>query len=135
MTTNLAATAAIKSGLLNAYLIQNGWQNQYASEIALRPGSTYVGYDPQTGLNWAYANFTYSGPATSTGDSPSVAMQDGGSTGYFYQIPVPGAPPSPTDGWVMVGGAGEPACYSRSVIPNSVIRIWGLTDNPSCGGG
>jgi hypothetical protein len=87
VVSNLTATPAIKSGLLNEYLFQNGWQAQYGSEISLDPGTTYVAYDPQTGLNWAYATFGYHGPATETSGSPGVAMQDGGDTGFFYQFP------------------------------------------------
>jgi hypothetical protein len=130
--TNLNATAAINSGLVTTYLAQHGWQTEYGSDISLSPGSTYLAYDPQTGLDWADASFTYHGPETDTSNSPDVAMQDGGGTGIFYQIPGPGALPSPGDGWVMVAVIGEPPCWSRSIIPESVIRLWGLVDPPDC---
>jgi hypothetical protein len=91
-----------------------------------------VAYDPQTGLNWAFASFTYSGPATTAGNSPSVAMQDGGDTGYFYRIPITGGVPSADDGWVMLGSQGVPPCYSRSIVPSSVIHLWGLVDSTGC---
>jgi hypothetical protein len=132
VVTNLTATPAIKSGLLYAYLFHNGWQAQYGSEISLDPGTTYVAYDPQTGLNWSYATFGYSGPASEASGSPDVAMQDGGDTGFFYQIPDPRALPSADDGWVMVGGAGEPRCLAQSFVPVPVISIWGLVDPPAC---
>jgi len=130
--TDLTATAAINSGLVTTYLAQHGWQTTYGSDISVRAGSTYLAYDPGTGLDWAYATFTDSGPATDTPGSPGVVMQDGGETGIFYQIPVAGALPSPGDGWVMVGSGSEPPCYSRSIIPLSVIRLWGLVDPPDC---
>jgi hypothetical protein len=130
--TNLAATAALNSGLVSTYLTDHGWQAQYGSDISLRTGSTFLAYDPGTGLDWAYATFSDNGPATDTPDSPGVGMQDGGETGIFYQIPIAGALPSPDDGWVMVGNIGEPPCYSRSVIPLSVVRLWGLVDPPDC---
>jgi hypothetical protein len=130
--TNLAATAAINNGLVDTYLAEHGWQALYGSDISLVPGSTYLAYDPQTGLDWAFATFTYRGPDTDTSNSPDVAMQDGGEIGIFYLVPVPGAVPSAGDGWVMVGIAGEPPCYSRMIMPSSVIRLWGLVDPPDC---
>jgi hypothetical protein len=130
--TNLPATAAVNSGLVTTYLAQHGWQTEYGSDIVLRTGSTYLAYDAGTGLDWAFATFSDNGPATDTPDSPGVVMQDGGETGIFYQIPDAGALPSPDDGWVMVGSIGEPPCYSRSVIPLSVIGLWGLVDPPDC---
>ncbi|HEY1829921.1 MAG TPA: hypothetical protein VGG38_06745 [Acidimicrobiales bacterium] len=131
-TTNMTATATIKSDLLMAYLNENGWQANYSSDITLTPGSTYVAYDPATGLDWAYAKFTYSGPATSASNTPSVGMQDGGNEGYFYDIPLPGSVSQQPDGWTMVGVAGDPGCYSDSVVPSSVTSIWGLSDSPVC---
>jgi hypothetical protein len=113
-------------------LAEHGWQALYGSDISLVPGSTYLAYDPQTGLDWAFATFTYRGPDTDTSNSPDVAMQDGGEIGIFYLVPVPGAVPSAGDGWVMVGIAGEPPCYSRMIMPSSVIRLWGLVDPPDC---
>jgi hypothetical protein len=130
--TNLTATVAINSGLVATYLAQHGWQTEYGSDISLRTGSTYLAYDPGTGLDWALATFSDSGPATDTPNSPGVVMQDGGETGIFYQIPLPGALPSATGGWVMLGSIGEPPCYSRSIIPLSVVRLWGLVDPPEC---
>jgi hypothetical protein len=118
VTTNLVATPAMKSDLLTVYLQDHGWQSQYASEISVRPGTTYVGYDPQTGLDWALADFDYTGPANDVSGSPSVAMQDGGNTGIFYEIPVPGALPS-YNGWAMVSSLGVPACFSSSVLPKA----------------
>ena len=91
-----------------------------------------MAYDPMTGLNWAFASFGYSGPATETSESPSVAMQDGGDAGFFYQIPEVGALAPPDDGWVMVGIGGEPPCPSRSVVPTSILDLWGLRDTPGC---
>ena len=130
--TNITATAAINSGLVSTYLAQHGWQTEYGADISLRTGSTYLAYDPVTGVDWAYATFTDNGPATDTAGSPGVVMQDGGETGIFYRIPVAGALPSAGDDWVMVGNIGEPPCYSRSIIPLSVIRLWGLVDPPDC---
>jgi len=132
VTTNLTATPADKSGLLDAYLFQNGWQTQYTSDITLRPGTTYLAYDPQTGLNWGLAQFAYSGPASGAAGAPDVAMQDGGDIGFFYQIPIPGQLPSGDDGWVMVGIGGEPNCLARSIFPSTVVGLWGLTDSPAC---
>jgi hypothetical protein len=136
VTTNMAATPAIKAGLLSAYLLENGWQQTpYASEISLQPGSTYVAYDPETGLDWAYATFEYSGngaDASSGTNPPDVAMQDGGDEGFFYQIPLPGVAPTPDDYWVMVGILGLPSCFSQTSIPSSVLQIWGLSDSPGC---
>jgi hypothetical protein len=132
VATNLTATPAINAGLLHEYLVQNGWLAQYGSDISLDPGTTYVAYDPQTGLNWAYATFHYTGPDTDSSGSPDVAMQDGGDEGFFYQIPNPKALPSNDDGWVMVGVAGEPRCLAQSVIPSPVISLWGLVDPPEC---
>jgi len=129
--TNQTATPAIKSDLLTAYLQQEGWQS-YASSITNRPGSTYVAYDPATGLDWANATFTYSGPDLESGNVPSIGMQDGGDQAFFYEIPVTGTPPS-GDPWVMVGAGGDPTCYARSVIPQAVIGLWSLTDPPVCG--
>jgi hypothetical protein len=130
--TNLTATAAINRGLVTTYLAQHGWQTTYGSDISLVPESTYLAYDPQTGLDWADARFTYKGPETDTSNSPDVAMQDGGEIGIFYRIPVAGALPSAGDGWVMLGVIGEPPCWSRSIVPLSVIGLWGLVDPPDC---
>ena len=130
VTTNLTATTAVKSGLLGAYLFQTGWQSQYGSDITLHPGTTYVAYDPLTGLNWAFARFDYNGAGPSGSDGPGVGMQDGGNTGYFYQLPAPGSPSSAAGGWVMIGNAGAPFCFSRSFVPSDVIGIWGLSDDP-----
>jgi hypothetical protein len=132
--SNLTATTAVNSGLVATYLAQHGWQTQYGSDISLRTGSTYLAYDPGTGLDWAYATFSDNGPATDTAGSPGVVMQDGGETGIFYQLPVAGAPPSADDGWVMVGSIGAPPCYSRSIIPLAVVHLWGLVDPPDCSG-
>ena len=132
VTTNLTATTAVKSGLLGAYLFQTGWQSQYGSDITLHPGTTYVAYDPMTGLNWAFATFDYNGAGPSGSDGPGVGMQDGGNTGYFYQLPAPGSPSSAAGGWVEIGNAGAPFCISRSFVPSDVIGIWGLSDNPLC---
>ena len=130
--TNMTADAATKSDLLTAYLDVHEWQSQYASDIALHPGATYLAYDPDTGLDWAVASFDYNGPADDAAGSPPVAMQDGGNTGIFYQVPpVAGSLPS-YDGWVMVGSLGVPACYSKTVIPSAVLSVWGLRDNPYC---
>ena len=130
--TNMTADAATKSDLLTAYLDVHEWQSQYASDIALHPGATYLAYDPDTGLDWAVASFDYNGAADDAAGSPPVAMQDGGNTGIFYQVPpVAGSLPS-YDGWVMVGSLGVPACYSKTVIPSAVLSVWGLRDNPYC---
>jgi hypothetical protein len=129
--TNLTATPAIKGELLSSYLAQNGWQS-YASSITNAPGGTYVAYDPQTGLNWAYATFAYSGPDITSGNSPAVGMQDGGDQGYFYQIPISGSPSSASGGWIMVGAGGYPDCYSTTVVPLTVISLWSLSDAPAC---
>jgi hypothetical protein len=131
VTTDLLATSAIRSDLVDAYLSWNGWQSEYASDITLQPGTTYVGYDPQTGLDWAFATFVYSGPSTSTTGSPGVVMQDGGDTGLFFQIPIQDALPS-YDGWTMVGNVVIPGCYSKTSLPISLMRLWNLTDSPAC---
>jgi hypothetical protein len=133
---NLTASPDIKTGLLDAFLFENGWQAEYSAYISLGRGTTYVAYDPITAVNWAYASFDYNGggPDPDGSESPGVGMQDGGSLGYFYQIPVQGGSSSTDDGWVMVGIGGEPVCFSHSVIPSDVISLWGLSDNPSCNG-
>ena len=132
VTTNLTATTAIKGALLGAYLFQTGWQSQYGSDIALHPGTTYVAYDSLTGLNWALATFDYNGAGPSGSNGPGVDMQDGGNTGYFYQIPGSGSPSSPATGWVKIGNAGTPFCISHSFVPSDVIAMWGLSDDPHC---
>jgi len=131
VVTNLVADAATKSGLLDAFLTDHGWQTQYASEISLTPGATYVAYDPNTGLDWSEATFSYSGPASGAANSPDVAMQDGGDKGIFYKIPVAAAPPG-NSGWTLVQFVGIPFCYSGTVLPAVVITTWGLTDSPNC---
>jgi hypothetical protein len=133
VTTNLLATSAINSDLVNTYLSWNGWQSEYASDITLQPGSTDIGYDPQTGLDWAFATFAYSGPSTSTTGSPGIVMQDGGDTGLFFQIPIQDALPS-YDGWTMVGNVVIPGCYSQTTLPSSLMHLWNLTDSPACSG-
>ena len=110
---NLVATPTLNDYLLDSYLAYKGWQSQYGSLISLLPGGTYVAFDPQTGLDWAFANFEYSGPATSTPGSPSVAMQDGGSTGIFYQYPTEGT--VPYSGWAMVGASVNPPATRKQV--------------------
>jgi len=132
VTTNLTATAVVNSGLLAAYLFDHGWQTTYGSDISLVPGTTYLAYDPATGLDWAYATFTYRGPQTDTSGSPDVAMQDGGEAAIFYQIPGPATASSADDGWVMVGSAGEPRCFAETVVPRSVTSLWGFVDPPAC---
>jgi hypothetical protein len=135
VTTDLTATAATQRGLLTSYLQQNNWQSDYARYISTAPHGTYVAYDPETGLDWAYATFTYDGPVTTAGGTPSVAMQDGGNEAYFYRIPVPGALPSAGGSWVMVESGGLSDCYSLSVVPRSVLQVWGLRDGPVCAQG
>jgi hypothetical protein len=130
-----AATAAIQHDLLTTYLRQQGWQSDYAPSISTAPHGTYVAYDPETGLDWAYAAFTYDGPVTTAGSSPSVAMQDGGNEAYFYRIPVPGALPSAGDGWVMMEAGSFSDCSSLSVVPRAVLRVWGLLRGPVCAQG
>ena len=133
--TNLTASPDIKNGLLNAFLFETGFQSQYSADISLGQGTTYVAYDPTSGLDWAYASFDYNGggPDPDGSGSPGVGECRAGATpDYFYQIPGPGASFSPDDGWVMVGIAGEPICFSRSVLPTDVVTLWGLSDNPSC---
>jgi hypothetical protein len=132
VVTNLTATPTINSGLLASYLDDHGWQAQYGSNITLVPGTTYLAYDPETGVDWAFASFTYSGPESGASDAPDVAMQDGGDTGIFYMIPLPGTVPAADSGWVMVGEAGEPRCLSVSLLPAAVSGLWGLVDPPEC---
>jgi hypothetical protein len=133
VATDLLATSTIKSDLVNAYLLEYGWQAQYSSDITLKPGSTYVGYDPQTGLDWAFASFVYSGPSASATGSPGIVMQDGGDTGLFFQIPIQNALPS-YDGWTMVGLVVIPGCYSQTTLPSSLMHLWNLADSPACTG-
>src|ERR1700722_10756606 len=131
---NLTASADTKTGLLDAFLFENGWRADYSAYISLGKGTTYVAYDPATGVNWAYASFDYTGggPNPDGSGSPGVGMQDGGNIGFFYQIPGQGASSSADDGWVMVGIGGEPVCFSHTILPSDVISLWGLSDNPDC---
>ncbi len=130
--TSITATSAITSDLLSAYLAGHGWQSFYASDIFVQPGSAHLAYDPQTGLDWALATFTYSGPPTTAPDQPSAAMQDWGNTGIFYEIPSTQGSPSSSNGWAMVTEPGALPCYSTTVLPSDVLSLWGLSDASAC---
>ncbi len=128
--SNLPLGPSDLSNLASAYLTAKGWTSiATPSQISTPPDATYAGYDPGTGLDWAFASYSYTGPMPMP-NQMAIGMQDGGSDGIFYRVA--NETNSENGGWTMVEPGAVPMCFSLTVLPSSLISLWGVTSPQSC---
>jgi hypothetical protein len=115
---NLVATAAVKSGLLAAYLAHSGLAADQVGGTA--PGSVYYAFLPTTQTYWAVAGFVPSSTATM---QSQVSMQDDGCCGIFTQA-------SGAASWTFAGSYLGAPC--PGTVPSPVFAVWKLPPGGDC---
>jgi len=128
--SNIALSPSDLNNLASAYLTANGWTSiATPSQISTPTDATYAGYDPGTGLDWAFATYTYTGPMPMP-NQMAIGMQDGGSDGIFYRVA--NETNGQNGGWIMVEPGAVPLCFSLTVLPSSLVGLWGITSPQAC---
>jgi hypothetical protein len=115
---NLTATAAVKNGLLAAYLAHSGLAADQVGGTA--PGSVYYAYLPSSQTYWAAAGFVPSSTATM---QTQVSMQDDGCCGIFTQA-------SGAASWTFAGSYLGAPC--PGTVPLQVLTVWNLPPGADC---